>query len=184
MFKHKTRPISFALVVDDFFVKYVGKEHADHLMKCLCLLYVVKTDWNASLFLGIMMNWNYTQSTVDMSMPNYIEQALIIYMAGVRHTKQNSPHQHQTTTYGAKVQYTTSPDESPPLNKAGIHRLQQVIGTLLYYARTRHNEKKNLSSIQLFYGNKSHPLSESNFFHTVAEPSTRNVLTKADSNMK
>jgi hypothetical protein len=32
---HKTRPISFTLVVDDFGVKYVGKEHAEHLIACL-----------------------------------------------------------------------------------------------------------------------------------------------------
>jgi hypothetical protein len=28
---HKTRPISFTLIVDDFAVKYVGKQHAEHL---------------------------------------------------------------------------------------------------------------------------------------------------------
>jgi hypothetical protein len=32
---HKTRPISFTLVVDDFTVKYVGKQHADHLRDAL-----------------------------------------------------------------------------------------------------------------------------------------------------
>ncbi len=30
--KHDTRPISFSLVVDDFGVKYVGKENAQHLL--------------------------------------------------------------------------------------------------------------------------------------------------------
>ena len=33
--KHKWRPITFSLMVDDFFVKYVGKEHADHLIAAL-----------------------------------------------------------------------------------------------------------------------------------------------------
>jgi hypothetical protein len=28
---HQTRPISFTLVLDDFTVKYVGKQHAEHL---------------------------------------------------------------------------------------------------------------------------------------------------------
>jgi hypothetical protein len=28
---HRTRPISFTLVVDDFAGKYLGKQHADHL---------------------------------------------------------------------------------------------------------------------------------------------------------
>jgi len=32
---HATRPITFSLVVNDFGVKYVGKEHADHLISCL-----------------------------------------------------------------------------------------------------------------------------------------------------
>jgi hypothetical protein len=32
---HKTRPISFTLIVDDFAVKYVGKQHAEHLRNAL-----------------------------------------------------------------------------------------------------------------------------------------------------
>jgi hypothetical protein len=35
LWKDDTRPISFPLVVDDFGVKYVGREHAEHLMKCI-----------------------------------------------------------------------------------------------------------------------------------------------------
>jgi hypothetical protein len=32
---HKTRPIFFTLIVDDFAVKYVGKQHAEHLWNAL-----------------------------------------------------------------------------------------------------------------------------------------------------
>ena len=32
---HKMRPIWFKLVVDDFGIKYVGKQHADHLLSVL-----------------------------------------------------------------------------------------------------------------------------------------------------
>jgi hypothetical protein len=32
---HQTRPISFTLVMDDFAVKYVGKQHAEHLQNAL-----------------------------------------------------------------------------------------------------------------------------------------------------
>jgi pullulanase/glycogen debranching enzyme len=35
LWAHDTRPIVFALVVDDFGVKYVGKEHAMHLLQAL-----------------------------------------------------------------------------------------------------------------------------------------------------
>jgi hypothetical protein len=72
-------------------------------------------------------------------MPNYIEQALLKYMAGEKFKITHSPHQHVTPTYGAKVQYTAPTDTSAPLDKAGITRLQCVIGTLLYYARAIDN---------------------------------------------
>jgi hypothetical protein len=35
LWQHEWRPITFTLVVDDFRVKYVGKEHADHLVVSL-----------------------------------------------------------------------------------------------------------------------------------------------------
>ena len=35
LWRHKTPPIQFTLVVDNFGVKYVGKEHADHLLRIL-----------------------------------------------------------------------------------------------------------------------------------------------------
>jgi hypothetical protein len=43
---HVTRTISFSLVVDDFGVKYVGREHAEHLMACIKKNYNVSSDWN------------------------------------------------------------------------------------------------------------------------------------------
>jgi hypothetical protein len=42
---HKTRPVAFSLVVDDFVVKYVGKQHADHLRNALLKSYELTTDW-------------------------------------------------------------------------------------------------------------------------------------------
>jgi hypothetical protein len=41
---HKTRTISFTLVVDDFTVKYVGKQHAGHLRNALLRPYELPTD--------------------------------------------------------------------------------------------------------------------------------------------
>jgi hypothetical protein len=43
---HKTWSISFSLVVDDFAVKYVGKQHADHLRNALLKTYELTTDWS------------------------------------------------------------------------------------------------------------------------------------------
>ena len=45
LYLHKTRPISFTLVVDDFGVKYVNKEDALHLEKTLQDHYPMKSDF-------------------------------------------------------------------------------------------------------------------------------------------
>jgi hypothetical protein len=45
LWTHGTRPIDFSLVVDDFGVKYIGKEHALHLLQAWCTLYTVTEDW-------------------------------------------------------------------------------------------------------------------------------------------
>jgi hypothetical protein len=45
MWLHKTRPIAFSLIVDDFSVKYMGKQHADHLRDALLRSYELTTDW-------------------------------------------------------------------------------------------------------------------------------------------
>jgi hypothetical protein len=44
LWTYNTRPISFSLVVDDFGVKYVGREHAEHLMTCIRKNYNISSD--------------------------------------------------------------------------------------------------------------------------------------------
>jgi hypothetical protein len=46
---HKTRPIAFSLIVDDFAVKYLGKHHADHLGNALLQSYELTTDWEGKV---------------------------------------------------------------------------------------------------------------------------------------
>ena len=45
LWKHVWRPIQFVLVVDDFFVEYVGKQHAEHLAKVLKKYHTISEDW-------------------------------------------------------------------------------------------------------------------------------------------
>jgi hypothetical protein len=56
---HKTRQISFTLVVDDFAVKYVGKQHAEHLRKAILRTYELTTDWTATVYSGMTLKWDY-----------------------------------------------------------------------------------------------------------------------------
>ena len=51
LWTHKTRPISFTLVVDDFGVKYIGKENAMHLVNILKQHYEISEDWMGSKYI-------------------------------------------------------------------------------------------------------------------------------------
>ena len=49
LWKNKWIPVTISLVVDDFGVKYVGKQHAEHLVTCIRKYYPVSVDWNGGL---------------------------------------------------------------------------------------------------------------------------------------
>ena len=75
LWRHVTRPIQFLLVVLDFGIKYVGKEHADHLISTLRQHYdSVTEDWEGKLYVGITLDWNYEECWLDISMPGYVDQ--------------------------------------------------------------------------------------------------------------
>ena len=58
LWKHKWRPITFCLVVDNFGVKYEGREHVEHLLNTIRTHYEVSEDWSGELYCGIMLKWN------------------------------------------------------------------------------------------------------------------------------
>ena len=135
LFTHETRPICFTLVVDDFGIKYVGREHAEHLIKTLQLKYPITIDWTGKKYLGLTLEWDYVNRTVDILMPSYIPDALQRFDHVAPKKPQHSPHAWTQPNYGAKQQMTASPDNSTPLAPKEVTKLQQIIGTLLYYAR-------------------------------------------------
>jgi hypothetical protein len=134
LWRHKWRPVTFALVVDDFGVKIKGREHGEHLINALEEHYEVTVDWTGSLFCGIHLNWQYNKKQVDIAMPNYIEKALTKYGHKKPRRPQHAPHKHTPIQYGAKVQMVQV-NNSPPLNAKQTKRVQDIVGTLLYYGR-------------------------------------------------
>ena len=136
LWRHQWRPITFCLVVDDFGVKYIGKEHADHLIQCLCNHYKeIKIDWAGKRFCGIQLNWDYTNRTCDLSMPGYVQQALHKFQHPPPNKPQDSPYPATVKQYGVQVQLTDHIDTSARLPAHKIKRLQQIIGTFLFYSR-------------------------------------------------
>ena len=53
LWNHESRPIMSTLVVDDFGVKYVNKEDAEHLMSVLKQKYKVTEDWEGKRYIGM-----------------------------------------------------------------------------------------------------------------------------------
>jgi len=136
LYRHKWRPISFTLVVDDFGIKYVGKEHADHLISALRKDYSkVEVDWTGGLYCGIKLEWNYQERWVDSWMPDYVQKKLTQYNHPKPKRPQHCPYTPAPVHYGRKSQRPIAPDDSPSLDKAGKKRIQGVIGSFLYYAR-------------------------------------------------
>jgi hypothetical protein len=95
----------------------------------------VSEDWTGSRYVGLHLDWDYTNRTVDISMPGYIERALSRFQHPEPTAPEDSPHPWQQPVYGAKIQYTAPLDDSPFLDAKDTNLVQQIIGVLLYYAR-------------------------------------------------
>ncbi len=122
-------------MVDDFGVKYVGKETALHLIRALKQDYNITIDWSGKKYVGLTFDWDYANRRVHLSMPGYVSKAIERFQIEMPKKTQDSPHPHATPSYGAKIQLAMDIDESKEATKAEKKFIQQVTGTLLYYAR-------------------------------------------------
>ncbi len=132
---HDFRPISFTLCVDDFGIKYIGREHVKHLTSILSEYYRCLYNWDGQQYLGMNLDWDYTGRAVHVSMLDYGPEALARFQHKPPRTPQHQPYPHIKPTYGATTQYTKDVDTTPLLDKEGKKYTQEVIGTFLYYAR-------------------------------------------------
>jgi hypothetical protein len=140
LFKHETRDIAFSLVVDDFAIKYVKKEDADHLIECMGAKYPFKVDWEAKQYIGIHLDWTYDSGnrSVVLSMPGYVQDALeeLQHTAPKQHTY--GPSHMEEPAYGQKIQYAKVEDNAI-LGATLIKFIQRTTGKFLYYARAIDN---------------------------------------------
>jgi hypothetical protein len=131
---HKTRPIAFSLVVDDFAVKYVGKQHVDHLRNAFLETYELTTDWAATVYSGMTFKWDYKNRTCDISMPGYVSNVLSKFQHDAPKHPQHTPSRYVTPVYGSKTQYAKK-DETTPLTANQCLTIKKVTGSVLYYTR-------------------------------------------------
>ena len=106
LWRHDTRPIQFALVVDDFKVKYVSEEYANHLKWVLEEHSTLTCDCMGTRYIGITLDWNYMKGRVRLSMPKYAMKALKQFQH-IAQKRQYAPYPCVPIQYGAKKQYAT-----------------------------------------------------------------------------
>ena len=135
LWKHVTRHIQFTLTVDDFGVKYCGKDNALHLINALQQHYTLEIDWEGKLYCGISLKWDYNNGHVDIAMPQYINKLLDKLKHPTPTKPQHSPHPAPRRHFGPPSQVPLPHDTSPPVPPERIKRIQQIVGAIMYYAR-------------------------------------------------
>ena len=114
LWKHTTRPVTFTLVVDDFGIKYIDKQNVQHLINVLKKYHEIEIHWKGEKHIGITLKWDYTNKTVDTSMPNYV-------MSNLRKYGHKKPLRPQNAPFPApprfnKDQKPNKDDTTPLLN--------------------------------------------------------------------
>jgi hypothetical protein len=77
LWTQKTRNICFTLVVDDFAIKYTKMEDAKHLIDALQKDYTITVDWDATKYIGLIIEWDYKNRKVYVHMPGYLSKTLL-----------------------------------------------------------------------------------------------------------
>lgn len=76
LWKHCTKPVWFTLMVDDFGIKYIGDKNLQHLIDTLKQYYKITVFKARGKYLGITIAWNYDNKHFDISVPDYVRDAL------------------------------------------------------------------------------------------------------------
>ena len=149
LWRHRSRPTTFTLCVDDFGVKYFSQEDADHLIAAVKSSYECTVDWTGSLYCGLNLKWDYDQGFMDVSMDGYVRRALKRFEHVPSSSRtQHAPHPWTAPTYGKKTaQRPTKVSSAPPLDQKGTRRIQAITGTFIHYANIDPCIKPTLNEI-------------------------------------
>ncbi len=133
---HKTCPITFTLVVDNFGVEYVNKDDMDHLIASIKKNYMLTEDWARNLYCGIQLDWDYAGRTVNISMPGYIKKKFQEYRHIMPRKIQGYPYAPEPKKIGTEAQASFPQDNTQKLDKnKGIKWVQNIVGSILYYTQ-------------------------------------------------
>ena len=99
---HKTKDISFTLVVDEFRVKYCRRRDAEELVALLEGTYPYKFDWKSERYIGVHLDWDYKRRRLKTSMPGYVKKALTQFQHIRQGQTKHFPSPYTPPDYGQK----------------------------------------------------------------------------------
>ena len=114
--------------MDDFGIKYVGEEHAAHLISALKETYGLEVNTEGENYVGISLNWDYVKGEVHLSMPGYVSEALSRFKHIWSGKPEDQPYAHVVPNCGAKVQYAPDDDTSRPATKEEKFLSNRLLG--------------------------------------------------------
>ena len=104
LWKHHKNPIQFALVVENFGIKYENKQDAQDLINALESNYeAVSVDCDRELFCDIKLKWDCHNRTVDLSMPGCTTRILQRFSHPSPKKPEHQPQYHVKAQYGITV---------------------------------------------------------------------------------
>ena len=135
LWKHESNRIFFALVVDDFGIKSTLQAATSHLLQALWDKYQITVDPSGTKLLGFVHDWDYPTRKVYLSMPNYVQHSLHQLQHYLPTRLQHSPHLHKKPSYGQKIQFADSQDDTKEFffTASAKTLIQRIIGIFLYY---------------------------------------------------
>jgi hypothetical protein len=136
LFIHKTRNITFALIVDDMGIKYSKEEDLQFLVDVITPHWKLKVDTTGSRFLGMHLVWQYERPVprVIIFNPTVVKNALSRFVAGTVMRGRKTPSPYTQPVYGKNPQMSVF-DETAPAPPETIKFVQEVTGLFSHYAR-------------------------------------------------
>jgi hypothetical protein len=137
LFTHESNSVTFALVVDDFGIKYKKEADADHLLRALRELYIMTEDRSTEQkFVGITIQHDRNKRRMRLSMPGYLQNAITRF-GKAKKSGAKSPLIYTPPQLGAAQQMVPelTTDDLTPVDAATKTFVQEVTGVFLFYSR-------------------------------------------------
>ena len=78
--------------------------------------YTITHDWKGSKYAGITLDWDYNGLELHLSIPAYIDEAVIRFGHKIPTKRQDWPYPSNLVNYGKKTQYAKASDDTPLLD--------------------------------------------------------------------